>query len=235
MTHALHLTDGLAIGVPPSASIDPTLKMPKRLRLGAYFGRALDVSIAGSALAIMAPALVALALVIWMHDGGSPIFVHRRIGRRGRLFPCLKFRTMVTDSEQRLAHLLATDEAAAIEWARDQKLRQDPRITKLGVFLRKTSLDEIPQLANIFVGHMSLVGPRPIVPSEVARYGRYFEHYCRVRPGLTGLWQVSGRNNLSYRRRVVLDTVYCRTKSVTKDLLILGRTVPAILSARGSS
>lgn len=197
--------------------------------------RGLDIAVAGTALVIMAPALVLLAMSIWLSDGASPIFVHWRIGRGGGKFPCLKFRTMVPDSQARLQHLLATDAAAAEEWRRDHKLRDDPRITKFGQFLRKSSLDEIPQLANVLVGHMSLVGPRPIIEGEIARYGRYFQHYCRVRPGLTGLWQVSGRNAVSYRRRVAIDTTYVRRQSLPTDLVILQRTLPAVLSGRGSS
>ncbi|HWW63644.1 MAG TPA: sugar transferase [Sphingomonadaceae bacterium] len=205
----------------------------KRLPFDAPLGRSLDILIAFCALLVMAPILVIIAVAIWAQDGGHPIFAHRRIGRGGLPFPCFKFRTMVVDADARLAHLLSTDAESAREWARDQKLRTDPRITPLGHFLRKSSLDEIPQLLNVLLGHMSLVGPRPIVESEVPRYGRYFSLYCQVRPGITGLWQVSGRNDVSYRRRVVLDTVYCRTKSVPFDLIILGKTVPAVLSRRG--
>lgn len=197
--------------------------------------RLLDLSTALFFLMLAAPVLVALALFIWASDGGSPIFAHRRIGRGGKSFPCLKFRTMVVDSDVRLAKLLATDPEAAAEWERDHKLRQDPRITPLGRLLRKSSLDEVPQLLNVVVGHMSLVGPRPIIASEAIRYGRYFHHYCSVRPGITGLWQVSGRNDLSYRRRVVLDTVYSRSKSLRTDLFVLSRTIPAVVSARGCS
>lgn len=198
-------------------------------------GRMLEVVIALVSLIVLAPVMLLIALAIGAQDGGSPIFVHYRLGRGGVLFPCLKFRSMVVDSQARLAALLASDPAAAAEWARDQKLRDDPRITRLGQWLRKTSLDELPQLFNVLVGQMSLVGPRPIVESEVWRYGRYFQHYCSVRPGITGLWQVSGRNDLSYRRRVVLDTVYARTRSLAVDLAIMLRTVPAMLSGRGSS
>jgi len=207
----------------------------RRSRLDDPLGRGIDISVAAVLLLVMAPVLVALCLAIWLHDGGNPFFVHRRIGRGGISFPCLKFRTMVADAEARLQHLLATDETAAREWAVGQKLRVDPRITRIGAFLRTSSLDELPQLVNVLLGHMSLVGPRPIVESEVPRYGRYFRHYCLVRPGITGLWQVSGRNDLSYRRRVVLDFVYCRSKSVPLDLFILGRTFPAVLSRRGSA
>ena len=197
--------------------------------------RAIDIVLALIALIILLPVFALIALAVSLQDGGTPIFVHRRIGRYGIAFPCLKFRSMVVDSDARLRQLLATDPASAREWARDHKLRKDPRITPLGAFLRKTSLDELPQLLNVLAGHMSLVGPRPIVASEVARYGRYFAHYCQQRPGITGLWQVSGRNDVSYRRRVVLDTVYCRRKSLAVDLFILTRTIPAVLSTRGSS
>lgn len=203
-----------------------------------YFGetisRLMDIIVATLIIVIIAPLFVLLAFTIWANDRGAPIFTHRRIGRDGRTFPCLKFRTMVIDADQRLQHLLASDPVAAREWALDHKLRVDPRITRLGGFLRKTSLDELPQLANVIIGHMSLVGPRPIVQSEVNRYGRYFKHYCQVRPGITGLWQVSGRNDVSYRRRVALDTFYARRKSVKTDLMIIGRTLPAVLLTRGS-
>lgn len=196
--------------------------------------RFMDVMIAAIALAILLPVIVILCLAIMAHDGGRPIFVHRRIGRGGHSFPCLKLRTMVRNSEERLRHLLEADPAARAEWAMDQKLRMDPRITPLGRFLRKSSLDELPQLFNVLVGHMSLVGPRPIVADEVARYGRYFRFYCAVRPGITGLWQVSGRNDTSYRRRVAMDTVYSRSRSVGTDISILVRTVPAVLASKGS-
>jgi len=198
-------------------------------------GRLIDVTIAALALIAIMPLFAILCLAIWAQDGGSPIFAHRRIGRGGSIFPCLKLRTMVVDSEQRLQVLLATDAAALAEWRETQKLRNDPRITPLGAFLRKSSLDELPQLLNVLVGHMSLVGPRPIVAAEASRYGRYIKYYCSVRPGITGLWQVSGRNDTSYRRRVALDMVYARSKTVAGDLAIMGRTVPAVLSARGCS
>lgn len=197
--------------------------------------RALDVGVAALVFLLVLPVFVLLCLAIWAHDGGRPVFVHRRIGRGGKLFPCLKLRTMVVDSEQRLQELLQSDPAAAFEWHVSQKLRNDPRITPLGAFLRKSSLDELPQLLNVIVGHMSLVGPRPIVAAEAKRYGRYFKFYCAVRPGITGLWQVSGRNDVSYRRRVAIDTVYARSRSVAMDLAILTRTVPAVLTSRGCS
>ena len=201
----------------------------------AFFGRMLDLCVALLVLLAVLPVFIILCLAIWSHDGGRPIFAHRRVGRGNKLFPCLKLRTMVVDAEQRLQELLRSDPSAAFEWEMHQKLRNDPRITPLGAFLRKTSLDELPQLINVLVGHMSLVGPRPIVVAEAPRYGRYFKFYCAVRPGITGLWQVSGRNDVSYRRRVAIDTLYVRSRSIFVDLAILIRTLPAVLSARGCS
>ncbi|ARS26162.1 sugar transferase [Sphingomonas sp. KC8] len=202
--------------------------------LSLKIGRVVDMMVAIAVLLAVLPVLALLCCATWLQDGANPIFVHRRIGLGGRSFPCLKIRTMVRDADARLRHLLETDPAAAAEWTRDQKLRCDPRITPFGAFLRKSSLDELPQLLNVIAGHMSLVGPRPIVQGEVARYGRYFRHYCLVRPGITGLWQVSGRNDTSYRRRVAIDTVYSRSKTVLGDLAIIGRTVPALMLSRGS-
>jgi exopolysaccharide production protein ExoY len=196
--------------------------------------RTIDVLLSTMAFFVLLPVITLICLAITAQDGGSPFFVHRRIGRGGRMFPCLKLRTMVRDSEDRLRRHLEADSAALAEWALDQKLRNDPRITPLGLFLRKSSLDELPQLLNVVWGHMSLVGPRPIVPAEAVRYGRYMEFYCNVRPGITGLWQVSGRNDISYRRRVAMDTVYSRTHSVGGDIWIMVRTVPAVFASKGS-
>lgn len=202
---------------------------------GLRWARCIDIILSAVAIIILLPVLALMSLAIWMHDGGPPIFAHRRIGKAGKTFPCLKFRTMVTNAEQRLADILRSDPDAAQEWKLYQKLRVDPRITPIGNLLRKTSLDELPQLFNVLIGHMSLVGPRPIVENEIPHYGRYFVHYCGVRPGITGLWQVSGRSDVSYRRRVVMDTVYCRSRSLTLDLSIMARTIPAVLMSRGAA
>lgn len=196
--------------------------------------RVVDVAVAGLGVLALAPLFALIAALVWMQDGGSPVFAHRRIGRNGRRFACFKFRTMVRDAESRLRAVLAADPEARAEWARDHKLRSDPRITGLGVFLRKYSLDELPQLLNVLAGEMSLVGPRPIVEAEIAKYGRRFKDYCTVKPGLTGLWQVSGRNDVSYRRRVAIDVVYARQKCLGLDLHIMVRTLPAVLARRGS-
>jgi exopolysaccharide production protein ExoY len=196
--------------------------------------RGFDIVAAASVLLLTAPLLVAIALLVWAMDGGPALFSQPRIGRDGRHFRCLKFRSMCVDADARLARLLASDENARREWQADHKLRVDPRITRLGRFLRKTSLDETPQLINVLRGEMSLVGPRPIVDAEITRYGRRFAAYCAQRPGITGLWQVSGRNDVSYRRRVALDTAYAARKSIALDMRILAATIPAVLLRRGS-
>jgi lipopolysaccharide/colanic/teichoic acid biosynthesis glycosyltransferase len=196
--------------------------------------RAFDIVAAASVLLLASPLLLLIALLVWMMDGGPAFFSQSRIGRDGRHFRCLKFRTMCVDADARLARLLAGDENARREYHADHKLRVDPRITRLGKFLRKTSLDETPQLFNVLRGEMSLVGPRPIVDAEVPRYGHRFSAYCAQRPGITGLWQVSGRNDVSYRRRVALDTTYSARKSLALDMRILVATVPAVVLRRGS-
>jgi lipopolysaccharide/colanic/teichoic acid biosynthesis glycosyltransferase len=180
------------------------------------------------------PLLVVLTLCVVAQDGGPAVFAHERIGRGGRRFKCLKFRSMVRNADEKLAELLKRDPVARAEWARDHKLRRDPRVTPIGDFLRKSSLDELPQLFNVLRGEMCIVGPRPIVVAEVPRYGRRFEHYCLVKPGITGLWQVSGRNDVSYRRRVAMDSLYARRKNLAWDIQLLVLTAPAILFARGS-
>jgi lipopolysaccharide/colanic/teichoic acid biosynthesis glycosyltransferase len=185
-------------------------------------------------LAFFAPIMLLVALIIKLQDGGPVLFGHTRIGQGGRSFKCLKFRSMVTDADARLAALLASDPQARIEWERDHKLRHDPRVTAFGDFLRRSSLDELPQLFNVLRGEMSLVGPRPIVQGERARYGRYFDLYCQIRPGITGLWQVSGRSDVSYRRRVALDVAYARARCVKLYFRILFATAPAVLARRGA-
>lgn len=166
-------------------------------------------------------------------DTGPIFFVHRRIGKNGKVFRCWKIRSMVTDSEKRLREHLQSNPEAAEEWARDQKLTIDPRITRLGRFLRKTSFDELPQLWNILKGEMSLVGPRPIVRTEIQKYGQHRFSYFSVRPGLTGLWQVSGRNDISYEERVLLDTEYASKVSLLLDLKIIAWTVGVVIGRTG--
>jgi Undecaprenyl-phosphate galactose phosphotransferase WbaP len=196
--------------------------------------RAIDVIGAGLALLLFLPLMLVVAAMIKLTAPGPVLFAHRRLGKDGKSFPCLKFRSMVTNSAEVLAQHLATNEQARAEWARDHKLRDDPRITPLGNFLRRSSLDELPQLINVLVGQMSLVGPRPIVTDEVAKYGRYITYYNSVTPGITGLWQISGRSDMSYRRRVAIDTSYARNRSTQLDIAIMLRTLPAVLAARGA-
>ncbi|MFV0644566.1 MAG: sugar transferase [Sphingomonadaceae bacterium] len=196
--------------------------------------RIFDTVTATTAVVLFLPLMLLIAFIIKVTSPGPAIFFQQRVGRDGKHFPCLKFRTMVVDAQEQLDRLLREDEDARHEWARDQKLRNDPRITRIGEFLRKTSLDELPQLFNILVGQMSVVGPRPIVASEIRRYGRRFADYCSVRPGLTGLWQISGRNDVSYDLRVRLDAFYARRQSLSYDVLICMRTIPAVMNLRGS-
>lgn len=186
------------------------------------------------ALIFVLPLMLLTAAAVVLQDGGPVLFRQRRIGRDGEIFGCLKFRTMVVDAEARLADLLSRDAAAREEWLREQKLRKDPRITQLGRFLRLSSIDELPQLINVLRGEMNLVGPRPIIEDEIARYGRRFRCYRAVKPGITGLWQVSGRNDVAYDTRVALDSLYALRRSPGLDLWIIYRTVPAVLFRQGS-
>ncbi|NQY39131.1 MAG: sugar transferase [Henriciella sp.] len=196
--------------------------------------RATDIVIATAAITFLLPVLLPIAILIRLTDGGPALFKHKRIGRNGEAFECFKFRSMVTDSQARLERLLESDEAARAEWKATQKLTNDPRITALGAFLRKSSLDELPQLINVLKGEMSIVGPRPITESEIERYGDDFDKYVSVRPGLTGLWQVSGRSGTTYARRVALDVEYVRNGSYSGDIKIMFQTVPAVLMSDGA-
>jgi len=183
---------------------------------------------------LLSPLLAYIAYRIWREDGTPLTFAHYRVGYRARLFRCFKFRTMVRNSEEVLAQLLRTDLDAREEWARDHKLRNDPRVTPIGRFLRKTSLDELPQLFNVLRGEMHLVGPRPITVAEMQRYGKRKRHYLSVRPGLTGLWQVSGRNNTTYAQRVFLDSEYVERRNPLFDSWIMLRTVKVLVTREGA-
>lgn len=194
----------------------------------------MDVSIAALALLFLLPLFVLIIASIRLFDRGPAFFSHQRLGKGGLSFGCLKFRTMVVDADVRLAALLQDDLAARAEWEATQKLIRDPRVTPLGRFLRASSLDELPQLINVLRGEMNLVGPRPIVAAERPFYGRRFEAYARVRPGISGLWQISGRSDTSYRRRVACDVLYVRRRGLVTDLKVLVLTIPAVLAARGA-
>ncbi|WP_082456527.1 sugar transferase [Novosphingobium sp. Leaf2] len=221
----------LFVGNPP---VSDEARQGPSTRLGALnLTRCFDILVATLAILVFLPLLILAAIAIKASAPGPVLFVQPRVGRNGKLFPCFKFRSMVVNSSDVLRALLESSPGARSEWERDQKLRADPRITPVGALLRKSSLDELPQLFNILAGHMSVVGPRPIVEAEIRRYGRRFDAYCSVRPGLTGLWQVSGRNEVSYDARVRLDALYALRKSTLYDVSICLRTIPAVLAARG--
>ena len=194
------------------------------------------VNRAGAAvlLVLLAPLMLAIAWCIWREDGAPVLFAHWRVGQKGRLFRCLKFRTMVRRADLVLAEVFEKDPRAKEEWERDHKLRNDPRVLRIGQLLRQTSLDELPQLLNVLRGEMHLVGPRPVVVQEIPRYGDKKRHYFAVKPGMTGLWQVSGRNNLTYAQRVALDARYVETRTVWMDLRILARTVSVLITRDGA-
>lgn len=196
--------------------------------------RATDILIASIALIFLLPVLIPIALIIKLSDGGPVFFKQNRIGRNGKEFALYKFRSMVVDSQERLEELLENDPKARAEWAATQKLVNDPRITPFGHFLRKSSLDELPQIWSILRGEMSVVGPRPIVRNEIEKYDGYFDLYCETRPGLTGLWQVSGRSDTSYETRVALDAKYVTERTFSMDMKILLLTIPAVLRRSGA-
>lgn len=196
--------------------------------------RVVDSTFALFLCLITLPLFVVVALAIKATSSGPVFFGHRRIGRDRKPFRAWKFRSMHVNADELLKEHLANDPEAREEWVREQKLKNDPRLTPVGRFLRRTSLDELPQLWNVVRGEMSLVGPRPIVEDEVAKYGSEFERYMTVPPGITGLWQVSGRNNTTYEERVELDAVYVENWSLTLDAYILGKTVEAVLTGEGA-
>lgn len=195
--------------------------------------RIFDLLAALVLLVLLALPFACIALLI-RRDGGSAIFAHKRVGQSGQQFACFKFRTMHVGAEEQLRILLATDPAVREEWEREFKLRDDPRITRIGQFLRQTSLDELPQLFNVIRGEMSLVGPRPVIQAELACYGEDVDYFLMVRPGITGLWQVSGRNDVDYDTRVYLDTWYVKNWSMWYDVAILFKTIKVVFERKGA-
>ena len=195
--------------------------------------RLVDLNLSLLLIALLAPLLLITTLLVSC-SGGPVFFAQQRIGRNNRPFPCYKFRTMVPNAAAVLEELLRTDPVARAEWEKNHKLRHDPRVTRIGQFLRRTSLDELPQILNVLRGEMSLIGPRPITQAEMVRYGKAARYYCSVRPGITGLWQVSGRNDTSYTTRVALDIVYVRHLGPSLDVRILLRTIVVLLQQRGA-
>ena len=218
-----------------SAAIARVFPVSRHARLNIYaqyIKRPLDVVLALLMLPVLVPAIALLWLMV-RRDGGDGFFGHTRVGRDGKTFKCWKMRSMVVDAESKLNAFLLTHPAAAAEWARDHKLENDPRVTRIGAILRKSSLDELPQIWNVLKGDMSFVGPRPVVSDELSRYGGSNWAYLQTRPGITGLWQVSGRNNVSYDDRIALDVRYSADMRFGRDLWILAMTAGAVLHCTG--
>ncbi|HAB25399.1 MAG: undecaprenyl-phosphate galactose phosphotransferase WbaP [Pantoea sp.] len=202
-------------------------------RTSRFLKRAFDIVGALSIIIMLLPALLVLGFLVG-RDGGPPIYGHERVGMNGRKFKCLKFRSMVINSKEVLEEVLRTDPVARAEWDKDFKLKNDPRITKVGHFIRKTSLDELPQLWNVVRGDMSLVGPRPVIEDELCRYAGDVDYYLMAKPGMTGLWQVSGRNDVDYETRVYFDSWYVKNWSLWNDIAILFKTVGVVLKRDGA-
>jgi exopolysaccharide production protein ExoY len=197
--------------------------------IGLNSKRVLDIILAVSGIVLLAPLLTICFIATVATSRGPALFRHRRVGFKGKYFDCLKFRTMVTDAPERLRELLDSNPVAAAEWATNRKLRYDPRVTAIGAILRKSSLDELPQLFNVLKGDMSIVGPRPVTDEELIRYCGAMNAYLSCRPGITGLWQVSGRSTTTYDKRIACDTFYARNWSMSLDAKILIVTIPAVL------
>jgi exopolysaccharide production protein ExoY len=197
--------------------------------IGLVSKRLIDIILAISGIVLLAPLLIICFVATVATSPGPAVFRHRRVGFNGKYFDCLKFRTMVTDAPERLRRLLESDPVAAAEWAASRKLRTDPRVTAIGAVLRKSSLDELPQLFNVLRGDMSIVGPRPVTDEELVRYSGAISAYLACRPGITGLWQVSGRSTTSYSKRIACDTFYARKWSMALDAKIVIVTIPALL------
>ena len=216
------------IAAPPSA-LPARILIRQQNRTGRIFKRTGDILFSLTVLSLGSPVFILLATLVRLSSPGPVFYVQKRVGRGYRRFGCIKFRTMRPNADRVLARVLSADPELRAEFERDFKLRQDPRITWIGRWLRRTSLDELPQFLNVLRGEMSVVGPRPIVDKELTRYGPYMDEVASVRPGLTGLWQVSGRNNLSYKKRVKLDLAYSRGRSFSLDLAIILRTFGVLL------
>ncbi|MEP2474851.1 MAG: sugar transferase [Paracoccaceae bacterium] len=205
---------------------------PEAHRHSLTLKRLFDMVLASVLMLVFLPVIGVLTVLV-RRDGGPSFFGHMRVGQNGKAFRCWKIRTMVPDAEKVLETYLAENPAAQAEWDRDFKLTDDPRITSLGRFLRATSLDELPQIVNVLAGEMSLVGPRPVTRDELKMYGKFEWCYHALKPGLTGPWQVSGRNDVDYSERVKLDATYYLERSTIGDLVILVRTVGVVFRATG--
>ena len=229
----------------PMASVDASILFSEKILMlnlrnnlsrvyNRIFKRIFDLTLTIIGGIIISPILLLIAIATCISNGGGIIFAHRRVGMYGKTFNCYKFQTMVKNADKVLEKYLAENPEARREWEETFKLTNDPRVTKLGNFLRRTSLDELPQLWNVILGDMSLVGPRPIIEEEVPRYGKNIREYYMVLPGITGMWQVSGRSDTTYPERVAMDTWYVRNWSVWIDIMYLFKTVKAVLTGRGA-
>jgi len=215
-------------------SVDREAAQKPLTRAFAMWKRLMDILIALTAGVVLAPLIITIIAAVKLTSPGKTFYGHPRIGRNNIPFRVWKFRTMVKDADVVLAERLAADRSLRIEWEQNHKLRADPRLTPIGNFLRRYSLDELPQLWNVIRGEMSIVGPRPIIEAEIAKYAEYFDDYTKVLPGITGLWQVSGRNETTYQQRVQLDSYYVNNWSPLLDIYIMFRTIKAVVSARGA-
>lgn len=224
------------LGADSSSTAPPGIRAGELISLQSRrsrsFKRAGDIVFSLAVLTLGAPVFIALGILVKLTSRGPVFYVQKRVGRDYRPFGCIKFRTMRRDADKILGAILLSSPDLQEEFRNDFKLRNDPRITRLGRFLRRSSLDELPQFLNVLRGEMSVVGPRPIVPQELPRYGSHMDEVLAMRPGLTGLWQVSGRNNLSYDERVQIDLRYTRHRSFLLDLTIILRTVAVVLDPR---
>jgi len=240
MTHqtSYEASAAIASGQDEFASIEPLPRAwhrvsPKSHRGGEIAKRCMDIIFSLSIALFFLPVII-VCWVLLVFSNGPVVFSQQRIGRGGKQFRVYKFRTMVPNAQQVLKDILASDPILRAEYERDHKLKNDPRVTVVGKFLRRTSLDELPQLWNIFKGEMSLVGPRPVEEFEMRKYGVHAHYYYSQRPGLTGLWQISGRSNVTYAQRVAMDTYYSRKRTLWLDLNIIFATVKVVLSSRGA-
>lgn len=210
------------------------LQIPQTVPVGGAAKRALDIFLVILAIPLLLPLILGLVIILRIKDPGPLLYGHRRIGFGGREFSCWKFRTMVVDGDAVLERHFRSNPAAEAVWKEQRKLVDDPRVTSIGAVLRKLSLDELPQLLNVLKGEMSLVGPRPVVQAELDHYGASARHYLTARPGLTGLWQISGRSDTTYAERVRLDRFYVANWNLWQDLRIIFMTIPAVVMSRGA-
>lgn len=221
------------VGVQPSAAAARAIQPAQRHASALVLQRCMDLTLAILCLLVLWPVMLAAAIMVLLSSPGPVLYSQRRFGHHGKVFRCFKFRTMQTDADRLLRELLESSPAISTIWQRDRKLRDDPRITCFGHFLRRYSIDELPQLFNVVRGEMSIVGPRPLATDEAHFYADAFATYCSLKPGITGPWQVSGRNQISFEGRAQLDCEYARTKSIGQDVWIILRTIPVVFRGTG--